>query len=148
VSALGALTSSLILGTASPAEATTLKQRALAIAAEQKGKPYRYGAAGPDAFDCSGLTSYSYLKAGEKIPRTAQTQYNASRHISPSSRQPGDLVFIGKTSSGIYHVGIYAGNSGGYGWMWDAPKPGRTVGKHKIRDYVYGAPRAFYGEVK
>lgn len=143
--ALGALTSSLLLGTASPAEASTLKQRALSIAAAQKGKPYKWGAAGPNAYDCSGLTSYSYLKAGKKISRTAQGQYNNSRHISRSSLQRGDLVFIG---SPVYHVGIYAGYWSGKSWMWNA-----NTGSYRGRKVVlapigeYGS-RVSYGQVK
>ncbi|MGW1436825.1 C40 family peptidase [Streptomyces griseus] len=146
--ALGAVTVSLMLGAASPAEAATLKQKVLKIAKGKKGSPYQWGAAGPHRFDCSGLTSYAYKEAGKKIPRTAQGQYNKSKHISPKSRKPGQLVFIGRSSTGIYHVGIYAGFWNGKGWMWDSPKPGRTVGLHPIRNYTAGKPRAYYGEPK
>ncbi|MEU6362145.1 C40 family peptidase [Streptomyces albidoflavus] len=151
VAALGALTSTLMFASASPAEAATLKQRALKIAAAQKGDPYKYGAAGPDKFDCSGLTSYSYKKAGKKIPRTAQGQYNASRRIGQKAREKGDLVFIGRSSGSIYHVGIYAGFWDGKGWMWNANSKsyrGRKVVLAPIREYTKGAPRAFYGQVK
>ncbi|WP_240802694.1 NlpC/P60 family protein [Streptomyces sp. A0642] len=148
IAALGAVTASLVLGAASPAEAATLKQKALNVAKAQKGDRYQRGAAGPSRFDCSGLTFYSFGKAGKKIPRTAQGQYNKSKHVSPSRRKAGDLVFIGRTSGKIYHVGIYAGYWSGKGWMWDSPKPGRTVGLHPIKNYTDGSPRAFYGEVK
>lgn len=107
--------------------ATPLRVKALNTAAAQKGDPYRWGAAGPYAFDCSGLTYYSFKRHGKTLPRTAQGQYNKSRKISKSSRQPGDLVFFGGTSS-IYHVGIYAGN----GYIWHSPKPGRRVEKVKL----------------
>ncbi|QJD54042.1 peptidase [Streptomyces phage Galactica] len=130
---------------ATPAEAATLKSRALSVAKAQKGDPYQWGAAGPHRFDCSGLVYYSYKKVGKKLPRTAQAQYNSSRKVSPSKRQVGDLIFIGKSSKGIYHVGIYAGVKNGYGMMWDAPKPGRKVGLHKIKDYTAGSPKAYYG---
>lgn len=136
----------LAVGLAPEAEAaSTIASRAMSVAAAQKGDPYKWGATGPSRFDCSGLTSYSYKKVGKKIPRTAQAQYNASRKVSPSKRRAGDLIFIGKSSGGIYHVGIFAGVYKGYGYMWDAPKPGRKVGKHKVQDYTDGSPRAFYG---
>ncbi|MCX4799595.1 C40 family peptidase [Streptomyces sp. NBC_01242] len=150
IAALGAVTASLMLGTASPAEAATLKQAALKVAKARKGDPYQYGAAGPHRFDCSGLTSYSYKKAGKTIPRTAQGQYNKSRHISWKSRQPGDLVFIGRNSKGIYHVGIYAGFWSGKSWMWNANTGsyrGRKVVLAPISEYTAGA-HAYYGQVK
>ncbi|MFJ4902906.1 C40 family peptidase [Streptomyces sp. NPDC088727] len=147
--ALGAVTASLVVGISGPAEATTtLQQRALNVAKSKKGAPYSWGAAGPSRFDCSGLTSYSFKKAGKTISRTAQAQYNKSKHVSPKSRKAGHLVFIGRSSKSIYHVGIYAGYWSGKGWMWDAPKPGRTVGLHPIKNYTAGAPRAYYGQVK
>lgn len=91
---------------ATPAEAATLKVRALSVAKAQYGDPWRMGATGPSAFDCSGLVLYSYKKVGKTLPRTAQSQYNKSRKISRSNRQVGDLVFFGNP---VYHVGIYAG---------------------------------------
>lgn len=141
----GALCAVLVSPAVEAQAAPSLAQRALSVAAAQKGDPYKWGATGPDRFDCSGLTYYSYRKSGKTLPRTAQAQYNKSRHVAPSERRPGDLVFIGRSSGSIYHVGIYAGWKDGAGWFWDAPKPGRTVGKHRIRDYTGGAPRAYYG---
>lgn len=89
--------------------ATSLSTRALSVAKSKQGDPYRYGAAGPSRFDCSGLTYYSYKRVGKKLPRTAQGQYNKVHHIAAKSRKPGDLVFFGGTHS-IYHVGVYAGS--------------------------------------
>jgi cell wall-associated NlpC family hydrolase len=109
------------------AAAPSLRVQALSVAAKQKGDPYRYGATGPSAFDCSGLTLYSFKKVGKKIPRTAAAQYNASHHISKASRTPGDLVFF-YGSGGVYHVAVY----GGGGYIWEAPKPGGHVHKVKI----------------
>lgn len=82
-------------------------------ALSQVGKPYVYGAGGPDAFDCSGLTSWAYARVGISIPHWAQGQYNLVRskgHLvySTSALKPGDLVFWGGPSS-IYHVGMYIG---------------------------------------
>ncbi len=123
----------------------SLSTRAMDVAKAQKGDPYKWGAAGPNAFDCSGLLYYSYGKVGKKLPRVAQSQYNSSKKVSPANRKPGDLIFIGKSSGGIYHAGVYAGFWSGYGWILDAPKPGKTVGYHKIKDYTAGSPRAYYG---
>lgn len=89
--------------------ATSLSSRALSVAKSKQGDPYRYGAAGPSRFDCSGLTYYSFKRVGKTLPRTAQSQYNHVHHIAATSRKPGDLVFFGGTHS-IYHVGIYAGS--------------------------------------
>lgn len=94
-------------GLVNEAEAAAHSTRALDIAASKKGSPYRYGASGPHRFDCSGLTLYSFKKAGKKLPRTAQQQYNKTRHISSSQRRRGDLVFFHAGRS-VYHVGIYA----------------------------------------
>lgn len=111
----------IVIGVAPSAHASTsIRDKALSVAAAQKEDPYRKGAAGPNAFDCSGLTLYSFKKAGRTLPRTAQGQYNKTHHISSSNRKRGDLVFF-INSSGVYHVGIYAGsdkiwnaNSGDY----------------------------------
>ncbi|MFD8648663.1 C40 family peptidase [Streptomyces mirabilis] len=149
--ALGAVTASLMLGTASPAEAATLKQTALNIANAQKGDPYQYGAAGPDRFDCSGLTFYSYKKAGKTISRTAQAQYNNSRHISWRSRQKGDLVAIGRDSKHVTHIGMYAGYWQGRSWMVNAnsgPYRGFQVAVAPINEYLGQGRHAYYAEVK
>lgn len=145
------LGAALLVAIAPPAEASTLSSRALSTAAAQKNDPYRYGATGPNAFDCSGLTYYSFKKAGRTLPRTAQSQYNKVPHVSAGSRQKGDLVFIGRSSSSIYHVGIYAGYWSGKAWMWNANTGsyrGRKVVLAPIREYNAGAPRAYYGRVK
>lgn len=88
--------------------ATTLESKVLTVARSKQGDPYRYGAAGPNAFDCSGLTSYAYHVSGHSISRTAQAQFNRVKHIYYSMMKPGDLVFFGGVHS-ISHVGIYAG---------------------------------------
>ncbi|HEY5785228.1 MAG TPA: NlpC/P60 family protein [Microlunatus sp.] len=93
---------------------------ALAFAKSQLGKPYRYASAGPNAYDCSGLTSAAWAKAGVSLPRTSQTQIGVGRSVSKSELQPGDLVFY---YGGITHVGLYAGN----GQIVHAPRPGKSV---------------------
>ncbi|WP_370132066.1 C40 family peptidase [Streptacidiphilus sp. EB103A] len=104
------------------AEATTLQAKALTVAASKQGAPYRYGAAGPDSFDCSGLTLFAYHQAGAQLPRTAQAQYDNTTHIPSSDRLPGDLVFF-HDGRRVYHVAIYAGNN----QVWHAPHPGADV---------------------
>jgi hypothetical protein len=90
----------------------------IAAATAQLGKPYVFGDAGPNAFDCSGLTEYAAAAAGVSLPHNAaQQQKTTSRVTSPL---PGDLVFFGDPA---YHVGLYVGN----GQMITAPHSGATV---------------------
>ncbi|UYQ60848.1 C40 family peptidase [Streptomyces peucetius] len=112
--------------------------KALRVAASKEGSPYRYGATGPNRFDCSGLTLYSYKKAGKILPRTAQQQYNRTRHVSAGNRRRGDLVFF-HSGGAVYHVGIYAGG----GKIWHSPKTGDVVRLVKIwtRSVKYGRVR-------
>ncbi|MET9480995.1 C40 family peptidase [Streptomyces sp. NPDC006638] len=140
------LATALTVALATPADAApSVKSRALSTAKAQNGDAYQYGAEGPSRFDCSGLTFYSYGKAGRKIPRTAQQQYNATRHVS--APKVGDLVFIGYGAKSIYHVGIYAGG----GKMWNANTGsyrGRRVVLAPVSEYTAGSPRAYFGQVK
>ncbi|MFF6996569.1 C40 family peptidase [Streptomyces sp. NPDC008313] len=136
---LAAVGGSLVVPGAAPdAEAATLAAKALNVAASKKGSPYQWGATGPRRFDCSGLTLYSYKRAGKKLPRTAAQQYNKTRHISASSRKRGDLVFF-HSGRNVYHVGIYAGK----GRIWHSPKTGDVVKLQKIwtRTVWYGRVR-------
>ncbi|MEU5951369.1 C40 family peptidase [Streptomyces sp. NPDC047525] len=125
-------------GLTSEAEAATHGTKALRIAASKKGSPYGYGAVGPNRFDCSGLTLYSFKRTGKKLPRTAAQQYNKTRHVSASKRSRGDLVFFHSGRS-VYHVGIYAGK----GKIWHAPKRGTVVRLEKIwtKSVSYGRVR-------
>ena len=101
----------------------------LKVAREQLGKPYVYGATGPDSFDCSGLTSYVFKNgAGITLPRTSKDQSTAGRYVSKSELQPGDLIFFNTSGSGISHVGIYIGNNE----MIHAPSSGKNVEVTKI----------------
>ncbi|WP_329298427.1 C40 family peptidase [Streptomyces sp. NBC_00659] len=133
---LAAVGGSLVVPGAAPdAEAATLATRALHVAASKHGSPYQWGATGPHRFDCSGLTLYSYKKAGKKLPRTAAAQYNKTHHVSASRRKAGDLVFF-HSGRNVYHVGIYAGK----GKIWHSPKTGEVVKLQKIwtRSVWYG----------
>jgi cell wall-associated NlpC family hydrolase len=103
-------------------------QIAVAAAAAERGKPYLWGAAGPSAFDCSGLAEYAWARAGVALPHSALAQFEDTRHISRSALQPGDLVFVAGDGYStdwqlIDHVGIYAGN----GYWWVAPHTGTVV---------------------
>jgi cell wall-associated NlpC family hydrolase len=106
--------------------------RAVAIASQQAGEPYVFGAAGPDSFDCSGFTQYVYGQMGISLPRTATEQGNAATLVPQSSAAPGDLIFFG-TPGNFYHVGIYAGG----GQIWYAPKTGDVVKEAPIWDSGY-----------
>ena len=88
------------------------------------GKPYVYGATGPDSFDCSGFTQYVYRNAlGIGLSRTTYTQVNEGKPVSRDQLQPGDLVFTEGPASAPNHVGIYVGN----GQMIHAARPGVGV---------------------
>lgn len=105
---------------------------AMSIAVHQKGDPYRYGAAGPGAFDCSGLTFYAFRKAGFKhIPRTSSAQAHFAKHIRRSNMRRGDLIFF-YDGGGVYHVGVYAGFSHGHRWVLHAPYSGTRVRTDKL----------------
>ncbi|MGW4720302.1 C40 family peptidase [Nocardia sp. NPDC004260] len=76
---------------------------ALDAALSKVGSPYVYGAAGPDAFDCSGLVQWSYRQAGIELPRTSGAQLAAGSPVSLDDLRPGDLVsFYGGGHSGLY----------------------------------------------
>jgi cell wall-associated NlpC family hydrolase len=105
---------------------------AIAIADHQKGDPYRYGAAGPNAFDCSGLTFFAFRHAGFKhIPRTSSAQAHFAKRIKRSHMKRGDLIFF-YDGGGVYHVGIYAGFSHGHRWVLHAPYSGTRVRTNKL----------------
>jgi cell wall-associated NlpC family hydrolase len=106
--------------------------RALQVAAQQNGKPYRYGSVGPNSFDCSGLIKYSFAQAGKALPRTSRDMFAATQRIAPSQKQPGDLIFM-SSNGRIGHVAVYAGD----GMMWDAPTTGRNVSKRRIYSASY-----------
>lgn len=127
--------------------ATSLESQALVVARSKQGAPYQYGAAGPYRFDCSGLTQYSFKRAGKTLPRTAQAQYNSARHIAWQSRRPGDLVAIGTSSGRIEHVGIFYGVWSGKSWMVNANSGsyrGYKVVTAPITEYLGGGRHAYY----
>jgi cell wall-associated NlpC family hydrolase len=101
-------------------EATNVGTTALRAALTQRGKPYVWGAAGPDSFDCSGLVLWAFAQEGISLPHYTGDQWNAGMHVSRADLEPGDLVFF---FPDISHVGIYLGN----GLMVDAPSTGQVV---------------------
>ncbi|MGI5159709.1 C40 family peptidase [Microbispora sp. CA-102843] len=109
---------------------------ALQFAYKQVGKPYRYGGAGPDAWDCSGLVQAAWAAAGVSLPRTSYEQWawGASRRVSLDELQPGDLLW----HAGYGHVGIYAGD----GKVVHAPQTGDVVKIVTLAEYhAIGAVR-------
>jgi cell wall-associated NlpC family hydrolase len=116
-------------------------RRAVAFAMAQIGKPYLWGAAGPSAYDCSGLVLAAYRSAGIYLPRVSRAQWYAGPHVGLGDLAPGDLVFFAYNTgapSTIHHVGMYVGG----GAMVEAPYSGARVRTASIGrgDYI-GAVR-------
>ncbi|MFI2203659.1 C40 family peptidase [Streptomyces sp. NPDC020192] len=95
-------------------------KKAVAFATAQLGKPYVWGAEGPESYDCSGLTSQAWAAAGHPIPRTSQEQWQQLKHIDIKDMRPGDLIIYFDDAS---HVALYIGD----GAIIQAPRPGRNV---------------------
>ncbi|EEI60760.1 N-acetylmuramoyl-L-alanine amidase [Enterococcus faecium] len=116
-----------------PTNATNVQQAIVREAFKHLGKPYVWGAKGPNTFDCSGLTYYVYMKAtGHYIGGWTGEQQYAGTQIPVSQAQPGDLVFWGLSSGVTHHVGIYIGN----GQFIHAPQPGDKVRVTSISDFT------------
>ena len=113
----------------------------IAIAKQQLGKPYVWGAVGPDSFDCSGFTGYAYAAAGIALPRTAAQQYLAGPHPSLAQLQPGDLLFWAtdlSNVSSIDHMAMYLGA----GLMIVAPHTGDVIKISRVyANGYFGATR-------
>ncbi|GAA1218250.1 C40 family peptidase [Prauserella alba] len=108
------------------------------VAASQAGKPYAYGASGPQRFDCSGFAQFVHRQVGIRLPRTSSQQHRAVRAAANHAKVPGDLVFFHEGGS-VYHVGIYAGGD----HVWAAPESGDVVRKQRIWTDTYYAGRAW-----
>ena len=98
----------------------SIGEQALRWALSVIGRPYVWGAAGPDAFDCSGLVMWAYAHVGVSLMHFTGDQWNEGEHIPRSELKPGDLIFFFPT---ISHVGMYIG----HGLMVDAPTQGQDV---------------------
>jgi len=107
--------------------------KVLAEAKRHKGALYKFAAAGPKRFDCSGFTLYVFKKsAGKKLPHKANSQQKYGKAVAKKNRRVGDLIIFRSGSYG-YHAAIYAGG----GYMYDSPHTGARVGKHKIYSTNY-----------
>jgi cell wall-associated NlpC family hydrolase len=114
------------LGNVRESPPTPQAAAALDFAKAQLGKPYVWGATGPDAYDCSGLTGGAYRAAGVTLPRTSREQWYAGQHVELGALQPGDLLFWAYDPTDpatIHHVAIYAGG----GLIIAAPHSGDVV---------------------
>lgn len=131
------------VGTGLEPKPTAAATRAIAFATDQLGDAYRYGATGPDAWDCSGLVGGAWKAGGKTLPRRSVDQYLASTPVSANALRPGDLVFWAndpKKASTIFHVALYVGN----GQIIHAPRAGRPVTQESI---AYWRPADFHGRI-
>ncbi len=96
--------SSVVLSPSADALTRHQRDRVVHMAASKKGTPYRYGADGPKAFDCSGFTQWVFRRIGKQLPRTSRAQARATRRVRRAHRRRGDLVFF-STHGRVYHVG-------------------------------------------
>ncbi|GAA4568179.1 C40 family peptidase [Micromonospora coerulea] len=109
---------------------------AVKFACAQIGKIYVWGAAGPDHYDCSGLTMAAWAKAGVSLPHNARQQHDVTRRVSRSELRVGDLVFY---YSDLHHVAMYVGN----GWVVHASQSGKPITMKRVDDgqiNSYGRP--------
>ncbi len=110
---------------------------AVAAAEAEVGKPYVYGAAGPDSYDCSGLMLWAWGKAGVSLSHSAQMQYSETTRVSVSDMQPGDIIFFGSSTGSIGHDAMYVGD----GQMVEAAHTGTNIRIVPVRDGIVGAGR-------
>lgn len=114
------------------ASRATKVRAALRVAKRQVGDPYRYGAAGPHRFDCSGLIYFSTRRAGfSGVPRTSSAQARHMRPVKRSNMRPGDFVFF-HNGGGVYHAAIYLGRKDGRRRIVHAPGSGQRVKRSAI----------------
>jgi cell wall-associated NlpC family hydrolase len=118
---------------------------AIAAALSKLGRPYVWGAEGPDTFDCSGLVQWSYAQAGLALPRLADDQFFAGVRVPVSDLRPGDLLVYAydvHDAGTIHHITMYIGN----GQMVEAPHTGAVVRVGPVSfDGLYGASRPGLG---
>lgn len=100
-----------------------IKLKLASLISQEMGKPYQWGAIGPDSYDCSGLTYSIYGKLGISLPRVSKDQASAGTYVSRENLEYGDLVFFARDGKNINHVGIYVGK----GEFVHAPKSGEVV---------------------
>lgn len=120
---------------------TETAAKAISFARQQLGEPYVWAAAGPDTWDCSGLTMMSWRAGGISLPHYSAAQYQQTKHLTVGQLRPGDLVFWGTSPNTIHHVAIYEGEIGGQQYIIQAPRPGDVV----KRSLLFHDPPNFYG---
>ncbi|MGY2872969.1 peptidoglycan DL-endopeptidase CwlO [Marmoricola sp. URHA0025 HA25] len=120
-----------------PAGTSVGARAAIEFARSQLGEPYVWGAAGPDSWDCSGLTMVAWQKGGIALPHYSAAQYQQTKHIGAADLKAGDLVFWGTSPNTIHHVALYIGND----QIIQAPHTGDVV---KVSPLFASAPD-FYG---
>jgi cell wall-associated NlpC family hydrolase len=127
-----------ICATTTPAASNAEAATAIQTAKTELGKPYVWGATGPGAFDCSGLTMTAWEAAGVTLPHTSAAQANAGPHIPLDQAQPADLLFwsYDGTVSGVHHVALYLGG----GEIIEAPETGIPVRIRAVRFPAAGKP--------
>ncbi|MGC5028343.1 NlpC/P60 family protein [Micromonospora sp. DT229] len=109
---------------------------AVKFACAQIGKPYSWGAEGPDAYDCSGLMLAAWARAGVALPHNAARQRQVTRSVARSALRPGDLVFYYRD---LHHVGMYVGD----GWVVHASRAGQPVKMKRMESspvHSFGRP--------
>jgi cell wall-associated NlpC family hydrolase len=110
----------------------------MALISQEMGKPYQWGAAGPNSYDCSGLVYALYGKIGISLPRVSVEQATAGTYVAREDLRYGDLVFFARDGRNINHVGIYVGN----GEFVHAPQTGDVVKKSTLLSGYYN--RCYY----
>jgi cell wall-associated NlpC family hydrolase len=120
-----------------PAGTSEGAKAAIDFARKQLGEPYLWGAAGPDSWDCSGLTMMAWREGGISLPHYSAAQYQQTKHLSFGQLRAGDLVFWGTSPNTIHHVALYIGN----GQIIQAPRTGDVV---KVSSLYETGPN-FYG---
>lgn len=119
-----------------PAGTSEGARAAIEFARKQLGEPYVWAAAGPDAWDCSGLTMMAWREGGISLPHYSAAQYQQTKHIAVGQLKAGDLVFWGTSPNTIHHVALYIGND----QIIQAPHTGDVV---KVSPLYASAPNYF-----
>ncbi|MDX1499520.1 MAG: C40 family peptidase [Woeseiaceae bacterium] len=116
----------------SRAEQPAVGDRAVTVALDQLGVPYRYGGAGPGGFDCSGLVHFAYARAGKAVPRTTGELWRRTAPVDAADARPGDVLFF-RFDGKMSHVGLYIGD----GRFVHAPSSGRHVAVERLDSEPY-----------
>jgi hypothetical protein len=119
-------------------EESTMQLKLAKLISQEMGKPYQWGGAGPNSYDCSGLVYYVYGKLGITMPRVSRDQAKVGTYVSKDKLIYGDLVFFARDGKNVNHVGIYVGN----GLFVHAPESGDVVKKTTLLSGYY--ERSYY----